>query len=167
MISLRVYTKSFSPEAVAAYEYDSVNLSVKYCQPSAKGRAIFGEVIPYGEVWRTGANEATIFNNNAALQIGGQPLAAGSYSLFTVPDKDEWQVIFNKETGQWGVDPMKGGAANRDPELDVLTITVPTIYTKDFFETFTIAMEGIGNEIELVMMWENTMIVVPMAVSSL
>lgn len=162
LISLRVYTKSFSPEVIATYEGEGLELNVKYCQPSAKGRTIFGDVIPYGEVWRTGANEATIFHSNQDLQIGGNVLPAGDYSLFSIPGEDSWSVIFNTETGQWGVDAFKGGIANRDAQNDVLTVEVPPIYTNDYFESFTISVEAMGSELELVMMWENTMVVVPM-----
>lgn len=163
IVTLRIYTKSFSPEAVARLSADDLELSVTYCQPSVRERTVFGELIPYGEVWRTGANEATVFSSNKDIQIGESILPAGKYSLFTIPDEESWLIIFNSETGQWGVNAMKGGIANRDPELDVVEVEVPAIETEKFFETFTISLEEIGSEVELILMWENTMVAVPMA----
>lgn len=166
MLSLRIYTKSFSPEALTEYSGNGITLSVAYCQPSASGRVIFGDLIPYGEVWRTGANEATIFRTNVPLQIGDDVLPAGDYSLFTVPGEERWKVIFNEETGQWGVDAFNGGRANRSESKDVLTIEVPAITAKDYFESFTISLDAMGGEMEMVMMWANTMVVVPMMKST-
>ena len=167
LVTLRLYTKSFSPEAEARISNDDLEVTVSYCQPGVKGRKIFGELIPYGEVWRTGANEATVFATSGDLQIGDSVLPAGEYSLFTIPGEETWTIIFNSETGQWGVDALKGGKANRDPDKDILQVDVPAIQMEKFFETFTISLEEVGSELELILMWENTMVAVPMVHTNL
>ena len=117
------YTKSFSPEDVAKYNKNGLSIKVYYCQPSKKDREIFGSaagaLVPFGKVWRTGANEATEIEFNQALTIQGKELEAGRYSIFTIPEEDHWTVIFNKDLGQWG-------AFDYNPELDVLRVEVPS-----------------------------------------
>ncbi|UII28091.1 DUF2911 domain-containing protein [Fulvivirga maritima] len=163
LVVFRIYTKSFSPQDTVTYESDSVTMEVKYSRPFIKDRVIFGELVPYGKVWRTGANEATVLTINQDLKINGKELKAGSYSVFTVPGKDYWQVMFNKETGQWGIDVFSQ-SANRDPEKDALVLQVKPIYTSNVFNQFTIALETMGDEVEMIMMWENTLIVVPFSI---
>jgi hypothetical protein len=164
-VGLRIYTKSFSPQETATYDKQGISLSVAYSRPYKHDRVIFGELVPYDEVWRTGANEATTFTTNTPLQIDGKQLPAGEYSIFTIPGEQQWEVIFNSETGQWGVTPPPGSQANRDPANDVLTVTVPAITSDDVFEQFTIAFEEMGDEIDLTMMWDQTMVVVPVSVT--
>lgn len=162
MLALRIYTKSFSPEETISYDSGEIDMSVTYCRPYVSDRDIFGDLVPYGEVWRTGANEATVFRTNTELEIGGKILPAGEYSIFTVPGPEKWEVIFNEQTGQWGISVIKGGKANRDPEKDVLVTEIPAIQTDEFFEQFTISLEGMSGEVDLIIMWETTMVVVPM-----
>lgn len=159
-VGLRLYTKSFSPQETARYETQGFDISVVYSRPYKNDRIVFGELVPYDQVWRTGANEATIFTTNAALQVQGEVLPAGSYSIFTIPGEDEWEIIFNTDTGQWGVSPLDG-MANRDPGKDILNVTVPSISTQDVFEQFTITFDEMGDDINLIMMWDQTMVVVP------
>ncbi|MBL6446281.1 DUF2911 domain-containing protein [Fulvivirga sp. 29W222] len=165
MVGLRFYTKSFSPLDKAIFEGENTELVVTYSRPYKKGRKIFGDLVPYDKVWRTGANEATIFTTDKDLMIGNKLLKAGSYSLFTIPRNNSWTIIFNKEVGQWGIVPFSG-ESNRDPEQDALTVDVATIKTPDLFEQFTIAFEQMGHEIEMILMWDHTLIVVPMYVAS-
>lgn len=161
-LGLRIYTTQFSPKETARYKTDDIEISVTYSRPYKRDRPIFGKgnLVPFDTVWRTGANEATIFSTNKDLVVNGKLLKAGSYSLFTVPGEDAWDVIFNSETGQWGVD--FSGKAKRDPENDVLTTTVSSIHPKDVFEQFTITFEQMGEEIELILIWDQTLVVVPM-----
>ncbi|MBL3654703.1 DUF2911 domain-containing protein [Fulvivirga sediminis] len=163
LVVFRVYTKSFSPQDKVAYKSDSVDIEVKYSRPYVKDRVIFGELVPYGKVWRTGANEATVLSISHDLKINGKELKAGSYSIFTIPGKNSWKVIFNNEIGQWGIDVFSQ-SANRDPEMDALILQVKPIYTSNVFNQFTIALEAMGDEVEMIMMWENTLIVVPFSV---
>jgi hypothetical protein len=97
------YTKSFSPEASVEFQDGNATIKVTYSRPFKKGRDIFGTLEPYGKIWRTGANEATLFETNQDLSIDGKVLKAGEYSLWTIPGEKSWKVIFNSETGQWGV----------------------------------------------------------------
>ncbi len=164
-IALRLYTKSFSPEETVTVDSGDLEISVTYCRPLASERTVFGDLVPYGEVWRTGANEATLFKTNQDLRFDDQVLPAGEYSLFTVPNPENWDVIFNSETGQWGVSITRGGKANRKSSNDVLTTNVPAITTDEYFEQFTISLESMKDEVDMILMWENTMVVVPMTIN--
>ena len=156
------YTKSFSPESNLEYKKGDLRIHIFYNRPSKKGREIFGHLVPYGQVWRTGANEATLFETNKDLDFHGQRLKAGAYSLWTIPDEQSWQVIFNTETGQWGID--FNGEANRDPARDVLTLPAPAMVQSKEFEQFTISMEEMGGDIEMILMWDKTVVAVPLGI---
>lgn len=158
---IHIYTKSFSPQDTATYTNNGVQISVEYCRPFKKERKIFGELVPYEEVWRTGANEATIFTTNTDLMIANKLLPKGSYSLFSVPTPEEWTIIFNRETGQWGIDAL-GGKANRDPEDDVLTVEIPSTHTSEVYEQFTITFKNTGQEVKMILVWDQTEVVVNM-----
>src|SRR3954467_3196490 len=115
-------SKRPSPPATASATTSTGNtITIDYSQPGVKGRTIGKEIAPYGKVWRTGANEATLFEVSRDAKVEGKDLKAGKYSLFTIPGENEWQFILNSETGQWGI--KQGGDANRDPAKDVLTFT--------------------------------------------
>lgn len=91
-----------SPPMATEFKVGAATIKISYSAPSVKGREIWGKLVPYGEVWRTGANEATIFETDADIKVEGQLLPKGKYALFTIPGKDEWVIIFNKNAGQWG-----------------------------------------------------------------
>ena len=165
LITFRSYTKSFSPEDKISLIEDELEISVNYSRPYKKERIIFGRLVPYNEVWRTGANEATVFKTTSTLVIKGQILPAGEYTLWTIPDEDRWKIIWNKETGQWGVDLNQ--LANRNPELDQLVIEAPVIQTSTSFEQFTIEVKKVSDDIHMILMWDRTMIVVPMTIIKL
>ena len=120
--------------------------TIEYSRPSMKGRKIFGELEPYGKVWRTGANEATTFEAKQAVKINGQALPAGTYALFTVPGEQEWTIIFNKTAKQWG-------AFKYDEKQDALRVKVKPSKTAQPVEQFTIAADKAGT---VTMAWENT-----------
>lgn len=122
----------------------SVKLDLQYGSPSVKGRKIWGELVPYGKVWRTGANEATTFEVDKDITVNGQTLTAGRYSLFTIPDKEEWTIIFNSIPDQWG-------AYNYDETKDVLRITVKPIPHEELTEQLQINVEEQG---VVSIMWE-------------
>ncbi len=93
-----------SPPASASCDLGGgKTIKTDYSSPRAKGRQIYGGLVPYGEVWRTGANEATTFVTSADVQVGGTAVPAGSYTIFTVPTADKWTLIINKKTGEWGI----------------------------------------------------------------
>ncbi len=123
----------------------SVNLAITYSSPSVKGRKIWGDLVPYGEVWRTGANEATTFEVNKDVLVNGQRLAAGKYAFFTIPSEKTWVLVFNKEPNQWG-------AYNYKESMDALRVTVKAKAAKAFSEQLMIAADSKG---KVVLTWEN------------
>ncbi len=157
-----VYTKKASPQEHVKFEDGDLKIIVVYCRPYKKGRVIFGGLEPYGEVWRTGANEATSFETNKDLTFGNKTLKAGKYSLWTIPREQSWTVIFNSETGQWGVD--FNGEANRDPDKDALSIEATSMSIEKEFEQFTIAVEKMGEEHELTFIWDRTLVTLPFSI---
>ena len=119
--STMVYAQK-SPPATAAGKVGSASISIAYSSPSVKGRKIWGDLVPYGKAWRAGANEATTFLTDKDITVEGKSLKAGKYSVFVVPSENEWEFIFNSETGQWGI--KKGGDANFDPAKNAITFKV-------------------------------------------
>lgn len=154
-------TKSLSPEEEVTYSEGDLKIHVLYNRPSKRGRKIFGELVPYGQVWRTGANEATTFETNKPLLVDGKKLNAGKYSLWTIPDSTAWTVIFNSEYGQWGINHK--GEANRNPVNDILSISVHAVVQERTFEQFTIVFEKVDEEAEMVLLWDNTVVAVPLS----
>ncbi|KAF2518708.1 DUF2911 domain-containing protein [Flavobacterium salilacus subsp. salilacus] len=94
--------KKASPAETATGKINGANITIEYSSPSVKGREIWGELVPYGKVWRAGANDATTFTTDKPLMIEGKELPAGTYSFFVIPEKESATVIFNKEAKQWG-----------------------------------------------------------------
>ena len=152
----RMLTKRFSPEAQAVYEHGDMSMIVNYCQPSKKGRDIFGfsGLVPYGEVWRTGANEATEVSLTSDVLLGTKKLLAGTYSMFTIPDENGWTIIFNEELDQWG-------AFDYDEQLDVLRVQVPEQSTDEIVEQFTIGFVETDSLVNMELRWDNTLVSVP------
>ena len=145
-------TKSYSPEAVLEYAEGNLDLRIFYNRPAKKGRVIFGELVPYGETWRTGANEATTFDTRTDVLVEGKALPAGHYTLWTVPNQDTWQIIFNTKDYPWGV--AWGGVASREPAFDALVIEVPVETLPEVVELFTIKVEN-G---QLKLQWDQTQV---------
>ncbi|NJO03332.1 MAG: DUF2911 domain-containing protein [Bacteroidia bacterium] len=155
---LKNQTKKHSPEATVEYADGDTKVSVFYCRPYKKERVIFGELVPYQEVWRTGANEATTFSTNRDLKFGGNTLPAGKYTLWTIPDKDDWTVIFNRKQYPWGVNFSQ--KATREPEADVLQIKVPSEKRDEVVEQFTISFTTGANP-TMDLAWDQTKVSVP------
>ena len=152
-------TKSFSPEDNVTFKQGDLEIKVFYNRPFKKGRVVFGNLVAYDKVWRTGANEATTFETNKDLKIQGKVLKAGKYSLWTIPRQDKWTIIFNEEYGQWGINSQ--GEANRQPHRDALKFDVMPVRQDQVFEQFTISFEESANEIEMVLAWDTTLIAFP------
>jgi len=159
---MRKQTKAFSPEENIHFSDNELEINLFYNRPFKKGREIFGGLVPYGKIWRTGANEATTFETNKDLSFEGKLLKAGKYSLWTIPREEVWTIILNKEYGQWGVN--YDGEANVDPTKDALRIDVHSVQQNRGFEQFTIAFERTGEELEMVLMWDKTLVAVPFSV---
>lgn len=122
---------------------------VNYGRPSRRGRTIMGAVVPYGEVWRTGANEATTFTTEADLIVGGVEVPKGAYSLYTLPSPSVWKLIINKETGQWGTE--------YDRALDLARVNMKKETTPKMVERLTLQLEKTSErEGILTLMWERT-----------
>jgi len=143
-------SKRPSPPQQAMCKFsDGKGVTVDYSSPRAKGRKIFGDLVPYGEVWRTGANEATTFVATGDLNVGGKDVPAGNYTIFTVPNQDKWTLIINKKTGEWGI-PYKY-------ESDELArVDMKADKTSGPVENFTIAFDQSGDSCTMHMDWENT-----------
>ncbi len=147
-------TKKHSPEQTAVFKSDDLEISVQYSQPSKKEREIFGGLVPYGEVWRTGANEPTTFSTNKAILIDGQTLSEGTYSLWTIPERESWTVIFSSGQYDWGM--SWGNKASRLPEDDVLNVVVPAQQTSEEMEKFTI--DFVKDPDRMRLQWDQTLV---------
>jgi len=152
-LGLRSWTKSKSPETTTQIDQNGVSVKVVYSQPSKRGRTIFGDLVPYGQVWRTGANEATTIEFDQHVVVAGQPLDKGRYSLWTIPGEESWIVIFNKETGQWGTD--------YDQTQDVLRVPVAARKREAVAEQFYISFAPREGGTTLLLTWDQTEVVVP------
>ena len=130
-------------------------VKVVYGRPQKKGRVIFGELEPYGKVWRTGANEAPEIKIYKDVTVGGKLLKAGIYTLFTIPEKDKWTIIFNSELDQWG-------AYNYNKEKDVLRIEVKPLKTESPVEAFSIMFKESKLGLDMLMAWDEVMVEVPL-----
>lgn len=159
---LREQTKKHSPQKTAVYTEGGFDLSVQYSSPFKKGRVIFGELVPFNVVWRTGANEPTTFTTNSDIAIIDKDLPAGTYSLWTEPKPDSWSIMFNAEVPDWGVTISSGGlATTRDPEKDVLLVEVPVITLPSPVESFTIDFEEEQGQLYLALYWDTTKVRAP------
>jgi len=143
-----------SPLAIAAVRYKDEYIKITYSQPQKRGREIFGKLVPYDEVWRTGANEATELTTAKNIQINGTLLKPGTYSLFTIPQKDHWTIIINNEVGLWG-------AYNYNSKLDVMRFDIPVTITDTVYESFTMQFDHRNEVADLLLHWDKTKISIP------
>ena len=141
-----------SKNGTAGHKVGDVDVTVTYGRPEARGRNVWGELVPFGKVWRTGADEATVLTTSGPLMLGDTKVEKGSYALFTIPGEAEWTVILNSEAGQWG-------AYDYDEKKDVARATVKPRKGKEAVEAFTI--EAAGDK--LVMKWADVMAPIPLA----
>ena len=133
------------------------SIELTYSRPSAKGRVVFGDLVPYGKLWRTGANEATRIVFTIPVEIGGKKLDTGTYVLYTIPAEDEWEVIINKGVNNWGVNGYKESE-------DVLHFSIPVVKVPTKIETFTIQFANTKPEsCELQLMWDKKNIAIPVS----
>ncbi|MBD0832689.1 DUF2911 domain-containing protein [Aestuariibaculum sediminum] len=159
-----IFAKRLSPKDTVEFKLNDLELEVFYNRPYKKGRDIFGALVPYNQVWRTGANEATTFETNKELRVkhdeGSFSLPAGKYTLWTVPKDSVWTVIFNSKQYSWGVNsemkPMW------DPNYDVINIEVPVKNLDSVVEQFTIAFDNSTDNLFLTMAWDDVKIEVPL-----
>jgi len=143
-----------SPPGTAECTIKGKKVTISYSRPSMKGRKIMGGLVPYGQVWRTGANEATTLVTETDLNIGGAQVPAGTYTLYTLPSEGTWKLIINKQTGQWGTE------YNQDQDLARVDMAKSSIAAP--VEQFTIALDQASNDkADLVLEWEQTRLTVP------
>jgi hypothetical protein len=139
-----------SPPASASCKFpDGKTVTVDYSSPRMKGRKIFGELVPYGKVWRAGANEATTFVINTDVTVGGKAVPAGSYTIFTIPNEDKWTLIISKKTGESGAEYP--GEAEDFGRVDMKVSKLPSPV-----ENFTIGFEQGGATCTMHLDWETT-----------
>lgn len=158
-------TKKFSPTKIATLNLEDSSLEVEYSSPSKKGRIVFGELVPYGKIWRTGANEPTTFTTSQPIKIIDKKLPAGTYSLWTIPNKNSWKVIFNTEIPDWGVTRVDGNQTTHETKHDYLTVEVPITKLETPIEEFSISFdnEELNQKSQdfLSLAWDTTKIMVP------
>lgn len=135
-----------SPHTKTSGKLSGANVTLEYGQPSVKGRKIWGALVPYGEIWRTGADEATTFEIDKAVKIEGKDLAAGKYALFTIPNENEWTIVFNKDAKQWG-------AYGYNQDKDVLRVKVKPGKSGGLTEKLTFALDEKAGTVNI--LWEN------------
>ncbi len=146
---------ALSPTAKLTQDFSTSSIEIAYSRPSMRGRKVFGDVVPYDKVWRTGANAATKIKIGEDLEIGGQMVKEGEYALYTIPGKTEWEVILNKGTGNWGAD----GYNTAD---DVARFKVKSMMNDKTYQTFTMEIASITyTTCKLELMWEKTKIEIP------
>lgn len=138
-----------SPPATATGKVGGATVTINYSSPAVKGREIWGALVPYDKVWRAGANEATIFETDKDIKVEGKTLKAGKYSLYAIPGEKEWTMIFNSQTGQWGI--KMNGETTEDPAKDVLRVTVKPQKSKSFSERLAYTVEKNG----FALLWGN------------
>lgn len=144
-----------SPGQTIKQDFALGTIELVYSRPSIKGRKIFGDLVPFGKVWRTGANSATLIKFTDQVEIGGKKIDTGSYALYTVPAEDMWEIVLNKGVSNWGTNGYK-------ETDDVIRFKVPVMKIKPGLETFAMQFAEIKPEsCELHIMWDNTAVAVP------
>ncbi|HYC86119.1 MAG TPA: DUF2911 domain-containing protein, partial [Chryseosolibacter sp.] len=144
-----------SPLNIAKMRYKDAYVKLVYSQPHKRNRKVFGELVPYGQVWRTGANEATELTTTKDILINNQLLKAGTYSVFSIPQTDKWTIIINSELGLWG-------AYNHNPKLDVMRFDVSVHKQPNSpYEAFTMQFDQKNETADLLLMWDDVKVIVP------
>lgn len=139
-----------SPAATLKQRVGITDIEINYSRPSMRGRKIFGGLVPYGEVWRTGANQATKVSFSTPVKVNGTALAAGNYELFSIPGENEWTVIFHKPMSQWG-------AYSYDAKNDVARVTVKPVALPSPLETFTFSVSTLRDDSAILYFaWDKT-----------
>ena len=141
-----------SPFAKVEQQFSTSNIIIEYSRPSKRGRTIFGDVVPYGKNWRTGANSNTKISFGEDVKFAGNNVPAGTYSLYTIPNAENWEIILNKSTENWGT-------AGYDAQNDLVRINVRPIHLNNVIETFTIEIANITTtSCILNLKWDQTLI---------
>lgn len=166
-------SRRLSPVGIAKTFLGDTYVKVTYGRPYVRDRAVFGDpadgetyLVPFGQVWRTGANEATEITVTGPVEVAGQPLDAGTYSIFTVPGAERWEIRFHPGLGMDGTGRLGADgtfAETYDPAADVLTVERPTRRLDEPVDQFTISFEENATGADMVLRWETTEVRVPLA----
>ena len=160
-LSAQIATPAPSPAASFTQTVGLTNIEVSYSRPGVKGRTVFGDLVPYGQVWRTGANAATTISFSDDVTVEGKPVKAGKYALYTVPGKDSWSVMLYSDLS------LGGNVGGYDESKEVVRVSVSPVAMPYSAESFMIAMDEIQNESALLMLiWDKTMVPVKIGVSA-
>jgi hypothetical protein len=151
---------ALSPNAKISQDFSISNIEISYSRPSMRGRKIMGDVIPYGHVWRTGANAPTKIKTGEDLEIAGFRVKAGEYSLYTIPNKDKWEIVISSATGNWTADGFPR-------EFDIARFKVTPLTMTEETQTFTINITDITfKSCKIEMVWDRTKIVIPVVANN-
>ena len=153
---VQIRVTSASPAASFEQEVGSGKIKIAYSRPLVRGRKIFGELVPFDKLWRTGASDCTVITTSEDISFGNNVLKAGSYSIFSIPSINEWTIIVNSDT-------TLHGETGYDEKKDIMRFKVPLEKSPNFYETFTIELNDINSKGEafLKILWENTMVKIP------
>ena len=153
---VQIRVTSASPAASFEQEVGSGKIKITYSRPLVRGRKIFGELVPFDKLWRTGASDCTVITTSEDISFGNNVLKAGSYSIFSIPAINEWTIIVNSDT-------TLHGETGYDEKKDIMRFKVPLEKSPNFYETFTIELNDINSKGEafLKILWENTMVKIP------
>lgn len=151
VVSAQLKVPAPSPKQTLEQDFALSTIKIEYSRPSVKGRTVFGDVVPYGKTWRTGANQSTKITFGEDVKVEGKDLKAGTYALYTVPNKDSWDVMFYKDL------TLGGDVAEYKTENEVLRVQVKPTALANAVETFTINVNDIkSNSANIEMLWANT-----------
>ena len=146
---------ALSPTTKVVQDFSMSSIELSYSRPSMRGRKIMGDVVPYGHVWRTGANAPTRIKTGEDLEIGGRRVKAGEYALYTIPNKDKWEIVLSSATGNWSAEGFP-------KEFDVARFKITPITVHEEVQTFTISITDITfNSCKLEIAWERTRVIIP------
>jgi hypothetical protein len=146
---------SASPDAEFKQQVGFAEVEVKYSRPNARGRIIFGQLVPYGELWRTGAHDATTIRFTESVKLNGNEVPAGIYTLFTIPRESEWTIVINKATEMHGT-------SDYSPQQDIVRFSAKPEKSSRYYETFTIEVNDFSKDgAALMLSWENTLVRIP------
>jgi hypothetical protein len=147
-----------SPAATTTVAFGDKQVRINYHAPSMHGREIFGGLVPFGKVWRAGANQATLLHTDLDLMIGDLAVPKGDYSIYILPEEKQWTLIINKQTGQWGIGP---NGTTDDPAKELGRVVMKLTKPAAPVETWTIGLAKDGNRGTLTFCWANTVATVP------
>lgn len=153
-VNAQLKTPAPSPTQTLKQDFGVSSIELVYSRPGIKGRKIFGDLVPWNKVWRTGANSATRIKFNDDVTIAGHPLKAGEYAIYTVPGENEWEIIINKGSANWGTDYKQ--------EDDIFRVKARAIRLDQPVETFTMQFANVKpTSADLQIMWDRTAVALP------